>query len=227
VELASLTAARAPSPGLDTIPGPLRDRMEIIEVSGYTAADKEKIAKNHLLPKACDEAGLKASHASVSDAALRVLINKYCREPGVRNLQKQIEKLLRKIAFRVATNKSAKKEKSKAKAAKDGAAKEAASTADKVIEVNELNLEEFVGAPVFPKDRIYDSTPAGVVMGLAWTSMGGMTLYIECVSSAPSEKAALRCTGQVRRPSPARHGPRAAPRSECRARRARRRRWGT
>jgi len=161
------------SNALDTIPGPLRDRMEVIQVSGYTADDKVQIAKNHLLPKARSEAGLKANNSVVTEAALRTLIVKYCREPGVRNLQKQIEKLLRKIAFQIATKEATK------------------------VKVLVSNLEKFVGPPIFPKDRIFDSTPPGVVMGLAWTSLGGATLFIETISVAPSEKATLRCTGQM------------------------------
>jgi len=158
---------------LSTIPGPLRDRMEVIQVSGYTADDKVQIARKHLLPKAREEHGLKPSNSVVSDAALRTLIVKYCREPGVRNLQKQIEKLLRKVAFQIATKEVTK------------------------VTVSENNLEKFVGAPIFPKDRIYDSTPVGVVMGLAWTSLGGATLFIECVDVTQSDKGALRCTGQM------------------------------
>jgi len=161
------------SNALDTIPGPLRDRMEVIQVSGYTADDKLEIARKHLLPKAREDAGLKTGNSIVSDAALRTLIVKYCREPGVRNLQKQIEKMFRKIAFELATKQSSK------------------------VTVNDSNLEKFVGAPIFPKDRIFDSTPTGVVMGLAWTSLGGVSLFIETVAVAPSEKAALRCTGQM------------------------------
>jgi len=161
------------SNALDTIPGPLRDRMEVIQVSGYTADDKVEIARKHLLPKAREDAGLKISNSIVSDAALRTLIVKYCREPGVRNLQKQIEKMLRKIAFQIATKQSSK------------------------VTVSDINLEKFVGAPIFPKDRIFDSTPTGVVMGLAWTSLGGVALFIETVAVAPSEKAAIRCTGQM------------------------------
>jgi len=91
----------------------------------------------------------------------------------VRNLQKQIEKLLRKVAFQIATKEVTK------------------------VTVSENNLEKFVGAPIFPKDRIYDSTPVGVVMGLAWTSLGGATLFIECVDVTQSDKGALRCTGQM------------------------------
>ena len=103
-----------------------------------------------------------------------MLLHTSCREPGVRNLQKQIEKLVRKVAFQIATKEAAK------------------------VTVTDSNLEKFVGPPIFAKDRIFDSTPAGVVMGLAWTSMGGATLFIESVAVASADKAALRCTGQVR-----------------------------
>ena len=102
-----------------------------------------------------------------------MLLHTSCREPGVRNLQKQIEKLVRKVAFQIATKEAAK------------------------VTVTDSNLEKFVGPPIFAKDRIFDSTPAGVVMGLAWTSMGGATLFIESVAVTSADKAALRCTGQV------------------------------
>lgn len=161
---------------MDTIPGPLKDRMEVITVSGYTAEDKVNIAERHLLPTAREEHGIPEGAVTLSNSALRTLINKYCREPGVRNLQKQVEKLLRKCAYKITTEVEDEK---------------------KEIKIDDDNLQDFVGRPIFAKDTIYQQTPPGVVMGLAWTSMGGTSLYIESVATCPSEKASLRCTGQM------------------------------
>jgi ATP-dependent Lon protease len=104
------------------------------------------------------KSGVKENHVNVDSGALNKLIKFYCRESGVRNLQKQIEKIFRKAAFKLVS---------------DG------NPDTQVINVNEENLNEFVGKPVFTSERMYDQTPAGVVMGLAWTSMGGSALYIE------------------------------------------------
>ncbi|XP_058834753.1 lon protease homolog, mitochondrial isoform X1 [Topomyia yanbarensis] len=140
---------------VDTIPEPLRDRMEMIEMSGYVAEEKVAIAKQYLIPQAKKDCGLEDKHININDDALNLLIRSYCRESGVRNLQKQIEKIVRKVTFKVVR-------------------KEIEST-----EITEGNLSEFLGKPIFTHDRMYDQTPAGVVMGLAWTAMGGSALYIE------------------------------------------------
>ncbi|XP_017885289.1 lon protease homolog, mitochondrial isoform X2 [Ceratina calcarata] len=145
----------------DTIPEPLRDRMEMIDMSGYVAEEKLAIAKQYLVPQAMSDSGLTNGQIAINDDALNLLIKSYCRESGVRSLQKHIEKVHRKVAFKVV-----KKE------------------ADK-IDVNVANLHEFVGKPVFTHDRLYDVTPPGVVMGLAWTAMGGSTLFIETRLSKP------------------------------------------
>ncbi|XP_029174882.1 lon protease homolog, mitochondrial isoform X3 [Nylanderia fulva] len=147
---------------IDTIPEPLRDRMEMIDMSGYVAEEKLAIAKQYLVPQARIECGLNNDQINIQDNALTALIKSYCRESGVRNLQKHIEKVHRKVAFKVV-----KKE------------------ADKV-DVTAHNLHEFVGKPVFTQDRMYDVTPAGVVMGLAWTAMGGSTLFIESTVRKPT-----------------------------------------
>lgn len=147
---------------IDTIPEPLRDRMEMIDMSGYVAEEKLAIAKQYLVPQARNECGLSNDQINIQDNALTTLIKSYCRESGVRNLQKHIEKVHRKVAFKIV-----KKE------------------ADKV-DVSAINLHEFVGKPVFTHDRMYEVTPAGVVMGLAWTAMGGSTLFIESAIRKPT-----------------------------------------
>lgn len=140
---------------LDTIPEPLRDRMEMIEMSGYVAEEKMAIAKQYLIPQAKKDCGVTNEGIAIEDSALRTLIKSYCRESGVRNLQKHIEKLIRKVAFKLV-----KKECEK-------------------FQITDENLQKFVGKPIFTHERMYDATQPGVVMGLAWTAMGGSTLYIE------------------------------------------------
>ncbi|XP_062554514.1 lon protease homolog, mitochondrial isoform X1 [Armigeres subalbatus] len=140
---------------IETIPEPLRDRMEMIDMSGYVAEEKLAIAKQYLIPQAKTNCGLEDKHINITDEALNVLIRSYCRESGVRNLQKQIEKVVRKVTFKIVR-------------------KEVESA-----EVTGDNLNELLGKPIFTHDRMYESTPPGVVMGLAWTAMGGSALYIE------------------------------------------------
>nr|MBE5726364.1 Lon protease [Cucujiformia] len=149
---------------VDTIPEPLRDRMEMIDMSGYVAEEKLAIAKEYLLPQAMKDSGLKEQTIRVMDDALQSLIKHYCRESGVRNLQKHIEKVVRKVAYKVVKEEST------------------------FIEVNANNLSDFVGKPVFTHDRMYDVTPPGVVMGLAWTAMGGSTLFIETTTRRPAKE---------------------------------------
>ncbi|XP_053977033.1 lon protease homolog, mitochondrial isoform X1 [Hylaeus volcanicus] len=146
---------------IDTIPEPLRDRMEMIDMSGYVAEEKLAIAKQYLVPQSMNDSGLSNGQISIDDDALKLLIKSYCRESGVRSLQKHIEKVHRKVAFKVV-----KKEAEK-------------------INVSPENLHEFVGKPVFTHDRMYEVTPPGVVMGLAWTAMGGSTLFIETTIRKP------------------------------------------
>uniref|UniRef100_A0A183U0V4 Lon proteolytic domain-containing protein n=1 Tax=Toxocara canis TaxID=6265 RepID=A0A183U0V4_TOXCA len=142
---------------LDTIPGPLKDRMEMIEVSGYVAEEKLNIANSYLVPICRTDSSLQESQLKLTSEALQTLIKQYCRESGVRNLQKHIEKIFRKAAFKIARGKE---------------------TAQQIV-VDNSNLEDFVGRPKFTSDRLYDITPVGVIMGLAWTAMGGSALYIE------------------------------------------------
>nr|XP_018912993.1 PREDICTED: lon protease homolog, mitochondrial-like isoform X1 [Bemisia tabaci] len=149
---------------IDTIPEPLRDRMEMIDVSGYVAEEKVAIAKQYLIPQARSDSGLKETQLKLEDDSLKVLIKSYCRESGVRNLQKQIEKIMRKIAFKVA-----KKELD-------------------YVELTPALLPDYVGKPIFTQDRLYTLTPPGVVMGLAWTAMGGSTLFIETATRKANQE---------------------------------------
>lgn len=146
---------------VDTIPEPLRDRMEMIDVSGYVAEEKLAISKQYLIPQLVKQTGVKPENINIEDSALNKLIKLYCRESGVRNLQKQIEKIFRKVAFKLVNEKL------------------------DHVDVNENSLQELVGKPIFTSDRLYQETPPGVVTGLAWTSMGGSILFIEAALSKP------------------------------------------
>uniref|UniRef100_A0A336LJN4 Lon protease homolog, mitochondrial n=3 Tax=Culicoides sonorensis TaxID=179676 RepID=A0A336LJN4_CULSO len=140
---------------IDTIPEPLRDRMELIDMSGYVEEEKVAIAKQYLVPQAKLECGLEDNQIDIKDKTLSTLIKSYCRESGVRHLQKLIEKIVRKVAFKIV-----KKEIDR-------------------MDVTPNVLGDLVGKPIFTHDRMYEKTPVGVVMGLAWTAMGGSALYIE------------------------------------------------
>ncbi|KAL5241240.1 hypothetical protein ACI65C_008650 [Semiaphis heraclei] len=140
---------------INTIPEPLRDRMELIDVSGYVAEEKMAIAKQYLIPQGLKSTGLKKEQIEIADDSLSTLIKSYCRESGVRNLQKHVEKMLRKVALKIVEGES-----------------------EKII-ISSDKLYDFVGNPVFTKNRMYEDPIPGVVMGLAWTAMGGALMYIE------------------------------------------------
>jgi len=142
----------------DTIPDALADRMELIEVSGYVAEEKIKIADQYLIPQCRKNCALNDDQLVVRDDAIEAIIKHYCRESGVRNLQKNLEKIFRKAAYKIAGR---------------------ANDLVEPIVVDNSNLVKFIGREKFTSDRMYDITPPGVVMGLAWTSMGGSALYIE------------------------------------------------
>ncbi|KAJ1648623.1 ATP-dependent Lon protease pim1 [Coemansia asiatica] len=182
----------------DTIPGPLLDRMEVIRLSGYMADEKLSIAQKYLAPQAKETAGLYGSAVSLSDNAVDALIRSYCRESGVRNLKKHIEKIFRKAALKVVESGvaiEAPKQGSAAKTESETEPKQDAKTDSALpqkmtvpdsysLEITADMLKDYVGPPVYESDRLYKSTPAGVVMGLAWTSLGGSALYIESVVEA-------------------------------------------
>ncbi|KAK6730437.1 hypothetical protein RB195_007109 [Necator americanus] len=168
---------------VDQIPGPLKDRMELIDVSGYLAEEKIEIAQRYLIPQARKETSLTEEQLTIDKDAVENIIKHYCRESGVRNLQKHIDRIFRKAALQIADNPSD-------------------SSTPSTIVVNNENLEKFVGRPKFTSDRMYEETPPGVIMGLAWTAMGGSALYIEAVLKKPvdygSDKdGSLECTGNL------------------------------
>jgi ATP-dependent Lon protease len=166
---------------LDTIPEPLKDRMDILRLSGYILEEKVQIATKYLIPRNRKAMGLKSSDAEFTRPALHQIINGYARESGVRSLENYIKKILRKIAVKVV------KFREKSSNKKEKGIKEV---------VSDKNLTKYLGKPIFTTDRYYERTPAGVCMGLAWTSMGGATLYIEAIKT-PADKTEMKLTGQA------------------------------
>ena len=213
----------------DTIPRPLLDRMEIIELSGYVADEKMAIAERYLAPAAKELSGLKDADVILSKNAIDELIKYYCRESGVRNLKKQIEKVYRKSALKIvqdigaevlsedkalteegkAAQAEAEKDQSDVKDTPSSIEKETTETPRVKLDVPESvhvniekeNLKDYVGPPVFTSDRLYETTPSGVAMGLAWTSMGGAALYVESIletALSHSSRPGLERTGNLK-----------------------------
>ncbi|CAN7018987.1 unnamed protein product [Brassica rapa subsp. trilocularis] len=179
----------------DMIPGPLLDRMEVITLAGYTTDEKMHIARDYLVKIVSGKCGIKPEQVDFSDTALLSLIENYCREAGVRNLQKQIEKIFRKIALKLVRQRAPAKTDLESSA--EGSMEQSTAVAEKFM-INESNLADYVGKPVFRGEKIYEQTPVGVVMGLAWTSMGGSTLYIETTFVEEGEgKGCLHITGHL------------------------------
>ncbi|QIB70676.1 endopeptidase La [Aminipila butyrica] len=156
---------------IDTIPRPLLDRMEVIHVSGYTEEEKVNIAEKYLVPKKIKEHGLKTTDISVSEATVRDLINYYTRESGVRNLEREIANLCRKVARKIVSNK------------------------EKSYRITPKNLESYLGKKRFRYDIIQGENEVGVTTGLAWTRVGGDTLFIETTCVPGTGKLVL--TGQL------------------------------
>lgn len=141
---------------LDTVPRPLLDRMEVIELGSYTDEEKRMIAKNHLYPKQLKKHGLKKSQLRVTDDAIREIISCYTRESGVRNLERAFGEICRKAAMEIVSQETPKK-----------------------LTVTGTNLEEYLGVRKFLPDRLPCTDQVGLVTGLAWTSVGGETLEVE------------------------------------------------
>ncbi|NLO63890.1 MAG: endopeptidase La [Clostridiales bacterium] len=141
---------------LETISRPLLDRMEVIEMSGYTDPEKVEIAKRHLIPKAIKQNGIKPEWVTIADEAIQSIITHYTRESGVRGLEKQVNAIMRKIARRFVENASA-----------------------EPANITKSNLKEYLGERKYPETQLSNHDEVGVVTGLAWTSVGGDTLSIE------------------------------------------------
>jgi ATP-dependent Lon protease len=156
---------------MDPIPSALRDRMEVIHLAGYTEEEKLEIAKRYLVPRQIKENGLKAKHISFNDDAINEIIAKYTREAGLRNLEREIGTVCRKVARKVAEGDK------------------------KLVKVTAKTLHSYLGAAKFIREEDLDKNEVGVVNGLAWTPVGGEILHIE--ASLMAGKSALTLTGQL------------------------------
>ena len=158
---------------LNTIPGPLLDRMELIEVSGYITEEKVEIARKHLVPKELEANGMKKTDIKIPKDTLEAIIESYTRESGVRELEKKIGKILRKSARQYAT---------------DGFFSK--------TEIKPADLYDFLGAPEYTRDKYQGNDYAGVVTGLAWTAVGGEILFVE-TSLSRGKGGRLTLTGNL------------------------------
>jgi len=163
---------------LDTLPDALRDRMEILRLSGYIQFEKVEIAKRYLFPKNLKLMGLTNKQVSFTTQAYTQLINGYAREAGVRSLENNIKKILRKVTLNIVKKKEAKKHTIKKET------------------ITKNNLEIFLKKPIFTSDIYYKKLPVGVCTGLAWTALGGAILYVEAIKSK-SDKTKMQLTGQA------------------------------
>jgi ATP-dependent Lon protease len=156
---------------VDTIPSPLRDRMEIIYLSGYTTEEKLGIAKNFLIPKQLEEHGLSSKVLKITDPGLFNIISQYTREAGVRNLEREIANLCRKVAKKIAEGK------------------------EKTFVIGAQNLHRYLGVPKYLPEEEMEQDEVGVSTGLAWTETGGDIIYVEATTM--KGKGHLTLTGQL------------------------------
>jgi ATP-dependent Lon protease len=156
---------------IDPIPSALRDRMEVINLAGYTEEEKLEIAKRYLVPRQTKENGLKPKHICFDDDSISEIISKYTREAGLRNLEREIGKICRKVARKVAEGNN------------------------RLVKVTAKTLHTYLGAPKYVREEDLDRNEIGVVNGLAWTPVGGEILHIE--ASLMSGKSGLTLTGQL------------------------------
>ncbi|MDQ3854869.1 MAG: endopeptidase La, partial [Chloroflexota bacterium] len=157
---------------LDTIPPPLRDRMEILQLSGYTEEEKLHIARNYLVPRQLNANGLREDEVSVTDAAIRGIIRGYTREAGVRNLERQLGAVLRKVARQYAEGEQG------------------------PFEITGENLSTYLRQPYFELEAVERIDRPGIATGLVWTPVGGDIVYVEA-SVTPSPEDRLILTGQL------------------------------
>lgn len=156
---------------IDPIPAPLRDRMEIIDISGYTTEEKVGIARNYLIPRQLSEHGVKTGKVAFTDAAIDLMIMQYTREAGVRNLEREIANVLRKIARKLAEGK------------------------EKRFKITPSNVHQYLGIPKFLPEAEQEKDEVGVATGLAWTPTGGDIIRIE--ATLMKGKGALTLTGHL------------------------------
>ena len=160
---------------LDTIPRPLIDRMEIIQIPGYIDTEKLEIAKHYLVPKSLEKNGLKKSDAKYSRDSLLFIAEAYAREAGVRNFEKSLDKIHRKLAKTIVLDNP------------EGERKR--------VVIDRAGIQKYLGQPIFRDDDIKKATKPGMSVGLAWTNMGGDTLIIEAVANPGKE--GFKLTGQM------------------------------
>ncbi len=158
---------------LNTIPGPLLDRMELIEVSGYITEEKIEIARRHLIPKEMENVGLKKTDVKLNKAAIEYIIENYTRESGVRELSKKIGKIMRRVAKDIATQ-----------------------SHTLHSDIKPANVRELLGVPEYSRDIYQGNDYAGVVTGLAWTAVGGEILFVE-TSLSKGKGGKLTLTGNL------------------------------
>jgi ATP-dependent Lon protease len=156
---------------LDPVPPALADRMEVIQLSGYTNEDKLAIARKYLIPRQLEDNGINASHLEISDDALLRIIDEYTKEAGLRNLEREIASICRKVARKIAEGK------------------------EDLTRISRANLHSFLGAPKFVREAEQEHHEIGVATGLAWTSTGGEVLYVE--ASLSRGRGNLTLTGQL------------------------------
>ena len=156
---------------LGPIPMPLRDRMEIINIAGYSDQEKLHIARQYLIPKQITENGLKPEHLEITDDAVNLLTSRYTREAGVRQLERSVGNLARKIALKVAEGDESK------------------------VVITEKEVKTYLGSPIFHPEEARSELPPGVATGMAWTAMGGDVLFIEATLLPGSQ--GLTLTGQL------------------------------
>ena len=162
---------------LDTIPGPLLDRMDVIRLSGYILEEKLQIARQHLINRQLSSHGLKPEEFQIGDNTLREVIDGYAREAGVRNLEKQLKKMMRKAARQIITWRGKEHPKTE-------------------VQINKEDLKEYLGKRSFTEEQAFTEPKVGVVMGLAYTALGGATLHIEA-RSLFNKNGGLKQTGQL------------------------------
>lgn len=156
---------------IHTIPSPLRDRMEVIEISGYTLEEKVGIATQYLILRQLEANGITAKHAQITEPALRKIISEHTREAGVRNLEREIAQVFRKVARKIAEGKQ------------------------KLFQITPANLNQYLGIPKYLPEEEMKKDEVGVTTGLAWTEVGGDIIYVE--ATLMKGKGSLILTGQL------------------------------
>lgn len=176
----------------DTIPRPLLDRMEVITLSGYTSDEKLHIGKKYLVPKSRAKHGLKSTDITYTDKILRKIAEEYAREAGVRNFEKCLDKIHRKVAMELVED-----EYKRAAMLESGSSEEdiAAASLKRPVRINDEKLLKYLGQPIFHEDEVIRANKVGMSVGLAWTSMGGDVLAIEA-QHIPG-RGELKLTGQL------------------------------